>query len=84
MHMVDWEAMEQTVDQDEIDVVEKVGKMVSRVALEALKEGVGEDQDVVGTVHPVLNLDEEIRMLGPVRLAVEEAGGHLNSNFVPT
>ena len=32
----------------------------------------GEDQDVSETVHPVLDLDEEIRMLNSVRLAAEE------------
>jgi hypothetical protein len=58
-----------------------VGEVVSPVALEALEGGVGEDQDVTEAVHPVLDLDEEIRMLS---LAAEESGGDLNSNFVPT
>ena len=53
---------------------------MSRVALEALEGEVGEDQDVTGTVHLVLDLDEEIRM----RLAAKEPGGDLNSNLVPT
>ena len=53
--------------------------MVSRVALEVL-----EDPDVTGTARPVLDLDEEIRMLSSVRLAAEDSGGDQNSNFVPT
>lgn len=36
---------------------------------------------MTGTVHPVLDLDEEMRML---KLAAEEAEGDLNSSFVPT
>lgn len=65
-------------------MAEMVGEVVSRVALEALEDGVGEDQDVTGAVHPVLDLDEEIHMLSSLRLAEEESGGVLNSNFVPT
>ena len=59
-----------------------MGEVVSRVALEALEGWVEEDQDVTGAVHPVLDLDEEIRMLNSV--AAEESGGDLNLNFVPT
>ena len=65
-------------------MAEMVGEVVSHVALEALGDRVGKDQDVTETVHPVLDLDEEIRMLSSVRLASEESGGDLNSNFVPT
>lgn len=60
-----------------------MGEMISRVALETLEGGVGEAQDVTGTEHPVLDLDEEIHMLSPVRLAAEEAVGDLNLNLVP-
>jgi hypothetical protein len=56
----------------------------SVVALEAVEGEVGEDQDTTGTVHPVLDLAEGIRMLSSVRLAAEESGGDLKSNFVPT
>jgi len=56
-------------------VVEMVGEVLSRVALEAY---------VTGTVNTVLDLDEEIRMLSSVRLAAEVSRGDLNSNFVPT
>lgn len=81
--------MAETVDQDEIneaqademDEAEMVGMVVSRVALEA-KEGVGEDQDVSGTVHPVQDLAEETRKSSPARLAAEEHGEDLNSSFV--
>ena len=63
-------------------MAEMVGEVASHVALEALERGVGEDQDMTGTVHPVLDLDEEIRMLNSVRLAAEEAAGN-PKNFVP-
>jgi hypothetical protein len=56
-----------------------VGKVVSHVALEAMEGGAGEDQDVSRTVHPAVDLDEEIRMSS---LAAEETGEDLNSSFV--
>ena len=40
---------------------------------------VEKDQDVTGTVHPVLDPDEETRMLSPLRVARRD----LNSSFVP-
>jgi hypothetical protein len=53
--------MEETVDQNEKDeMAEMVEEVLSRVVLKALE---GEDQDVSEKVHPVLDLDEEIRML---------------------
>ena len=41
-----------------------------------------EDREVTETVHPVLDLDEEIRMSG-LTLAAEELGGDPNSSSVP-
>lgn len=60
------------------------GEVVSRVALEALEGAVEEDQDMTGTVYPVLDPDEEIRVSSPVKMAAEESREDLNSNFLPT
>ena len=70
--MVDWD---ETVGWDEV-----AGDVVSHVAAEALEGEVEKDQDVSGTVHPVLDPDEETRMLSPLRMARAD----LNSSFVPT
>ena len=51
--------------------------MIEMTEIVALLEA-GEDQDASKTVNPVLDLDEEIRMLNLV------GGGNLNLNFVPT
>jgi len=56
--------------------------VASRVAVGVLEGKMEEDQDLVGTVHPVVDLDEEIHMSGQ-RLAAEELGEDLNSSPVP-
>ena len=55
--------------------------MASRVAVEVLEGKMEEDQELVGTVHLVVDLDEEIQT--GQRLAAEELGEDLNSSPVP-
>ena len=46
-------------------MAERMGEVVSRVPLKALEGGLGKDQDITGTVHPVLgNLFVELREAG--------------------
>jgi hypothetical protein len=57
-------------------------KVASHVAVGVLEGKMEEDREEVGTVHPVVDLDGEIRMSGQ-KMGAKEPEGDLNSSSPP-